>query len=1069
MRIKLGFLFAFFVGCGDPEIVNQNTGGTGGDDKGGSGGEGGDPTFVNSSSSSGTSMDPCEGVVCDEGFACAGEGGNAGNCVALTCADLNCGPTEECIVLPNGGAKCVDISCNDDVDCPLDRFCNGTICVIDTCIPGEESCVGQTLFACAPNGSASNPQYTCGSTAYFPSTCNSDGMGDAYCGCQDDWDCPNYTVCDVDQCAGTGFAPTCSLPPADFSMVLPAPEIQWGGTSEQQRLALGRPHPPSAQVVMTPIVANLDDDNGDGLINERDFPEIIFVTFCNSEISANGVVRAIHGGGPNKGLDYFAVCGTETWREGDALPTTTCASSGSCAGADVNSTAGIAVGDIDGDGRPEIVAITEGRGVQIIKNDGTVEYTSPINQWPATNYVNPAPAIANLDNAGFAEVVVGKYVFTFAHDVNGNIVLVDKFSGSLTDGTQSQGPVPCLANLVGDTRSEIIAGTTAYGFPKAPVGATKIADCALFPPQNPEETAFCNGQLTVVWDGQAVNGTTLIPNNRRDGFCAVADILGANPDIAPSPTNPPDGMPEVILINDGYLLILEGATGTLKRNIALGGGVDGGAPNVDDFDGDGFPEVGSAFGTTYQVIDLQDTSVACPAWPTALTDALGLSGPQGNPARTPPSISCMIDADCEAMAAGTACNKTTRECVCQHNGWKRQTEDDSSRVTGSSVFDFNGDGGAEVIYNDECFFRIYDGVSASVLFKEPSESRTRIEYPVVADVDNDGNAEIVFATSNESGFCSVGASYNYNNGLEVWGDPSDSWVSARRIWNEHAYHVTNVTEGGGIPVTEPESWKNYNGRIYNTYRSNPRSFGVAPDLVVSAIQVSSPDAMCGTLSDRIDITFQIENRGDLRVGPGVVVRFFGTWGAQTDPLYADLVMTPLEVVLQTSLEPGDSTVLTATYDAAWSAQMTLPDSVTVRVDALNQAAECVENNNDLTEAVVAGAMTADLRVSIDAIALPCPPKVTTTVYNDGSVAASNVVVRYFAGDPNQGGTFIADEVVPQSIPAGGMVTFTPSLVAFPIGLDIIIYAVVDPADLIEECNDGNNKDAADQATTCVPN
>ena len=42
--------------------------------------------------------------------------------------------------------------------------------------------------------------------------------------------------------------------------------------------------------------------------------------------------------------------------------------------------------------------------------------------------------------------------------------------------------------------------------------------------------------------------------------------------------------------------------------------------------------------------------------------------------------------------------------------------------------------------------------------------------------------------------------------------------------------MTNVTEGGSIPLHEPESWKPYNGRIYNTYRSQPRNYGVAPDL-----------------------------------------------------------------------------------------------------------------------------------------------------------------------------------------------------------------------------------------------
>lgn len=107
------------------------------------------------------------------------------------------------------------------------------------------------------------------------------------------------------------------------------------------------------------------------------------------------------------------------------------------------------------------------------------------------------------------------------------------------------------------------------------------------------------------------------------------------------------------------------------------------------------------------------------------------------------------------------------------------------------------------------------------------------------------------------------------------GDASDTWVSARRIWNQHSYHVTNVTESGAVPVKEPEHWKSYGGRSYNTYRSNPRSYAVAPDLTVRAVQVSSPDATCGQLSKQLTINVEIDNPGDLRVGPGVVIGFHG--------------------------------------------------------------------------------------------------------------------------------------------------------------------------------------------------
>ena len=63
------------------------------------------------------------------------------------------------------------------------------------------------------------------------------------------------------------------------------------------------------------------------------------------------------------------------------------------------------------------------------------------------------------------------------------------------------------------------------------------------------------------------------------------------------------------------------------------------------------------------------------------------------------------------------------------------------------------------------------------------------------------------------------------------------------------FAVTNVTEALQIPLREPESWKPYGNRIYNTYRSQPRAFGVAPDLSLTAMQVSSPDVACGQLSN----------------------------------------------------------------------------------------------------------------------------------------------------------------------------------------------------------------------------
>lgn len=227
---------------------------------------------------------------------------------------------------------------------------------------------------------------------------------------------------------------------------------------------------------------------------------------------------------------------------------------------------------------------------------------------------------------------------------------------------------------------------------------------------------------------------------------------------------------------------------------------------------------------------------------------------------------------------------------------------------------------------------------------------------------------------------------------------------------------------------------------------------------------SSPDAVCGQLSDRIDITVEIENQGDLRVGPGVVVGFDGDWTTVPlqEPLYADGSQTPLQYVLQNTLEPGAAIFFTAHYDSQYNSPGVPPDTVTMVVDETDLERECDETNNELTKDVVAGQPMADLRLDLGTPGTnPCPT-VPTTIFNDGSAPASNITVRYYAGDPNQGGTALHDVLVA----AGGQHSFDETIPSFPQGVTIRIWGAVDPDNVIEECNDGNNRDDADSTVQC---
>lgn len=138
---------------------------------------------------------------------------------------------------------------------------------------------------------------------------------------------------------------------------------------------------------------------------------------------------------------------------------------------------------------------------------------------------------------------------------------------------------------------------------------------------------------------------------------------------------------------------------------------------------------------------------------------------------------------------------------------------DSSGQSGGTAFDFIGAGVAQSIYMDESTVYVFDDVGA-VLMEIPYKSGTIIEYPTVADIDNDGSAEILIVSNT----LLYGGLAPFT--VRAVRDVEDRWVQARRIWNQHTYHVTNVREDGTIPQHEPKHW-----HLLNTFRTQAQIEG----------------------------------------------------------------------------------------------------------------------------------------------------------------------------------------------------------------------------------------------------
>lgn len=194
-----------------------------------------------------------------------------------------------------------------------------------------------------------------------------------------------------------------------------------------------------------------------------------------------------------------------------------------------------------------------------------------------------------------------------------------------------------------------------------------------------------------------------------------------------------DGVPEIAVTNAGgaSLMKIFRLDGTLYRGMSLEQAYSkagGGPPTIADFDGDGFPEVGMAARSFYTVFD-----------PDCLEDGQGARVAHG------------LTGTC--VRSATACDDSTTTSAACPSGilWQRSTQDNSSSATGSSVFDFEADGAAEVVYADECFVRIYSGKTGEVLFSQFHASATWSENPVVADVDGNLRAELVIPSQGGAG------------------------------------------------------------------------------------------------------------------------------------------------------------------------------------------------------------------------------------------------------------------------------------------------------------------------------
>jgi len=241
---------------------------------------------------------------------------------------------------------------------------------------------------------------------------------------------------------------------------------------------------------------------------------------------------------------------------------------------------------------------------------------------------------------------------------------------------------------------------------------------------------------------------------------------------------------------------------------------------------------------------------------------------------------------------------------------------DSSGATGITLFDFNQSGQAQLVYRDETSLRILKAENSSFtdLYKEGGKngvqnvfSATYFESAVVADVDNDGAAEIITTGGSSSGAVS-GTLRIYKSGNEY------SWAPARKVWNQYSYNVVNINDDLTVPQYRMNQARifsyNADGTPHQPYNNslqqqtvldqNGNPFRPLP----YAVWISEPTYT--RANNKITITASIANWGDVDLNTPIVIV---AYREEIDPANKIGSYNFGHV-----LQPGDEEVITATFD-----------------------------------------------------------------------------------------------------------------------------------------------------------
>lgn len=532
------------------------------------------------------------------------------------------------------------------------------------------------------------------------------------------------------------------------------------------------------------------------------------------------------------------------------------------------------VGDINGDKVPEIVCLAPNDNYNYYGSTQIMIFNTLTHQLIHT--INLPERVSTNDAAPYGIIKLpNEHVILVVALINQTLHAYDLTAMGTTPlwstNTDSYGPNVSFADFNSDSYPEIYIGNKIYD---AETGTLLISD-----------PTITNTASSYAHHNETPFGHT--PSSLSSP--CVADLVG-------------DYKPDLILGNEIYEVLITNRNGLAGNNISLsksitppsGISVDG-HPQVADFNLDGHLDV------FVSKKDTTTSNVGCYVWDVhnnTVSNALIIPANESGK-----SIPLIADVDndntleiviqCRALSGNAVkCYKFDTLSNSFTLMWDIYVDEDSYSNS-MSVFDFNNDGNNDLLISDQTTVRIVNGsghshltgndtISVYTLTSLSFGECTVMQYPLVADVDADGSAELVVLGR-------FGSGHTYQAFLNVFKSTSLPWAPARKVWNQYMYNVTNVNEdltvplhlfNNATPFTDPQGVvrRPYNNFLQQatTIDQYGRPFYAVPDVVMDT---STSSQMVG---DSLVLTFSYCNLGDNMLNaPYPITVFANTYGGDS--------------------------------------------------------------------------------------------------------------------------------------------------------------------------------------------